>query len=48
MAGTMHFSLQQQGLQLPGDYTTLTNSTQVSTYLKQAQQILKNAAGGGQ
>jgi hypothetical protein len=48
MAGAMHNALQQQGLQPPGDYSTLTNSTQVSAYLKQAQQILQNAAGGGQ
>jgi hypothetical protein len=48
MAGAMQYSLQQQGLQPPGDYTTLTNSTQVSAYLKKSQQILQNAAGGGQ
>jgi phospholipase C len=48
MAGAMQYSLQQQGLQPPGDYTTLTNSTQVSAYLKQSEKILQNAAGGGQ
>lgn len=48
MANAMHYSLQQQGLQPPGDPAALTNSTQVSAYLKQAQQILQNAAGGGQ
>ncbi len=48
MAGAMHNALQQQGLKPPGDYKTLNNSTQVSAYLKQARQILQNAAGGGQ
>jgi hypothetical protein len=48
MAGAMHHTFQQLGLQPPGDYTTLTNSTQMSAYLKQALQILRNAAGGGQ
>jgi hypothetical protein len=48
MAGAMQNALQQQGLKPPGDYTTLTNSTQMSAYLKQAQQLLQNAAGGGQ
>lgn len=48
MAGAMHYSLQQQGLQPPGDPAALTNSTQVSAYLKQAHQILQNAAGGSQ
>jgi phospholipase C len=48
MACAMQYSLQQQGLQPPGDCTTLTDSTQVSAYLKQAKQILQNAAGGGQ
>jgi phospholipase C len=48
MAGAMHNAFQQLGLQPPGDYTTLTNSTQVSAYLKQSQKILQNAAGGGQ
>jgi phospholipase C len=48
MACAMHYALQQRGLQPPGDYTTLTNSPQVSAYLKQSQQILRKAAGGGQ
>ncbi|HEY1759964.1 MAG TPA: alkaline phosphatase family protein [Bryobacteraceae bacterium] len=45
MAGAMQFSLQQRGLAPPGDYTTLTNSTQVSAYLKKAQQISSGATG---
>ena len=48
MAGAMQNACEQLNLQPPGDHTTLTNSTQVSAYLKQAQQILQNAAGGGQ
>jgi hypothetical protein len=48
MACAMQYSIQQHGLQPPGNCTALTNSTQVSTYLKQARQLLQNAAGGGQ
>jgi hypothetical protein len=48
MAGAMQYTLQQQGIQPPGNYAALTNSTQVCAYLKQALQALQNAAGGGQ
>lgn len=45
MAGAMEYSLQQRGLAPPGDYATLTNSTEVTAYLKKAQQISSAGAG---
>ena len=45
MAAAMEYSLQQRGLAPPGDYTTLTNSTQVAAYLKKAQQISSARTG---
>lgn len=47
MAGAMEYSLKQRGLKPPGDHTTLTNSTEVSAYLKKSQQISAAAAAGG-
>jgi phospholipase C len=47
MAGAMEYSLKRRGLAPPGDRTTLTNSAQVSAYLKKAQQISAAAAAGG-
>jgi len=45
MAHTMEFSLEQRGLEPPGDFRTLTNSAEVVAYLQKAQQISKAAAG---
>jgi phospholipase C len=44
MAGAMQYSLQQRGLPPPGDYKTLTTSTELADYLKKAQQISKDGA----
>ena len=47
MAGAMEYSLKRRGLAPPGDHATLTNSAQVSAYLKKAQQISAAAAAAG-
>ncbi len=45
MAQAMHFSLQQRGIQPPGDPSTLTTAGQVAAYLQQAGQRALNPAG---
>jgi len=45
MAGVMSNSLTQRGLNPPGAVAGLTTAAQVAAYLKQAQQISKDAAG---
>jgi phospholipase C len=47
MAGAMEYSLERRGLKPPGDHKTLTNSAEVSAYLKKAQDISAEAAAGG-
>jgi phospholipase C len=45
MAGAMQHSLEQRGLRPPGNFTDLATTAQVSNFLRQAQQISKDAAG---
>lgn len=46
MAGVMHHSLVQRGLKPPGDYTKMNNAGAIMRFLKEAQEISKQAAGG--
>jgi hypothetical protein len=45
MAKAMHYSLQQRGIQSPGDPDTFATASQVAAYLQQASQRSLNPTG---